>query len=147
MSKSAIVVSKFAAEAQEEELKLKPRIGVAPAVPTVTLATVFASLQVNNIFDYSRLVGSSHQPAYLNPGIGKYIWFACVASSDADGVIFKTSGGQQEWAGALSSGNKVVGSPPEIPTVTYATYTDSDGVVWHLYRQNTSATAASFWTA
>jgi hypothetical protein len=76
---------------------------------------------------------------------GNYGWLAVQNTAYGSGVHITDGVGFGGWSGAGLSGNNTGASPD--PTVTSVTFTDSNGTVWRLMRQdfvNANPSAATY---
>jgi hypothetical protein len=108
-----------------------PRAGVAAANTSIDQTFLDALTAFGS-------PGSDTGRFNLQTTTGNYGWVAVpFLSIDGGGVTFTDANGfdaTADWAGANLSGQATVGSEP--PSGTHQTFTDSNSVVWWVYRQN-----------
>lgn len=108
-----------------------PRAGVAAANTSINQAFLDALVAFGS-------PGSDAGRFNLQTTTGNYGWVAVpLLSIDSGAVTFTDANGfdaTPDWAGANLAGQATVGSEP--PSGTHQTFTDTNGVVWWVYRQN-----------
>lgn len=92
-------------------------------------------------------VGSNNTVAgtfSISPSAGQYGWFAAPAALSASGVTFTEILGPGGWSGAGLAGNNTSTSPSVSASTTL--FTDVNGTVWRLFRQDYANAADTFTT-
>lgn len=110
----------------------RPRFFVAPATADDTGTQGY--LDGATVIPGSTLAGKEGT-FVLTTTTGNYGWVAVLASASASGVVFMdASNTPNDWNGAGLAGANTGSSPT--PAVSTVTFTDANGHVWRLFRQD-----------
>lgn len=125
----------------EGGLDTRPRFGLGAANAYLTPATLLAGMAPLT----GGLNGGHAGTLSLTTTSGNYGWLAVEATNSSAGIHVYDGLGYGGWSGAGLVGNNSGESPD--PSASAVTYTDGDGTVWRLYRQDyadSNPTAATY---
>lgn len=125
----------------EVGLDTRPRFGLGAANAYLTPATLLAGMAPLT----GGLNGGHAGTLSLTTTTGNYGWLAVEATNSSAGIHVYDGLGYGGWSGAGLVGNNSGESPD--PSTSAVTYTDGDGTVWRLFRQDyadANPTAATY---